>query len=85
MLGYYKSQLSTSLCLTTYKEKKMRLIKLKEVLEVTGLSRAYTYRLMADNQFPKSVSLGARSVAWVEAEVQDWILERIAARDEAIV
>jgi len=36
---------------------------------------------MNDGVFPKSVSLGVRSVAWVESEVQDWILDKIALRD----
>ncbi|MEZ8076863.1 helix-turn-helix transcriptional regulator [Vibrio sp. FF112] len=60
----------------------MRLIRLKEVLDMTGLSRAHMYKLMAGEKFPKSVSLGLRSVAWVESELQDWILERVAERDE---
>lgn len=62
----------------------MRLIRLKEVLDNTGLSRAYMYKLMAEGKFPKSVSLGFRSVAWVESEVQDWILERVTERDELL-
>ncbi|NMV12077.1 AlpA family phage regulatory protein, partial [Vibrio parahaemolyticus] len=32
----------------------MRLIRLKEVLGNTGLSRAYMYKLMAEGKFPKS-------------------------------
>ncbi|HGS5146677.1 helix-turn-helix transcriptional regulator [Vibrio diabolicus] len=59
----------------------MRLIRLKEVIEKTGLSRAYVYKLMAAGSFPKSVSLGYRCVAWVESEVEDWVLERISERD----
>ncbi|EGR05067.1 prophage CP4-57 regulatory family protein [Vibrio cholerae HE-40] len=51
---------------------------------MTGLSRAYMYKLMADKKFPKSVSLGFRSVAWLESEIQDWIFERVAERDERI-
>lgn len=56
-----------------------RLLHLKEVLNRTSLSRSHTYRLVAEGTFPASVSLGSR-VAWVEAEVQDWIDARIAAR-----
>jgi len=36
---------------------------------------------MAEDDFPPNVSLGARSVAWVEQEVEDWIFSRIAQRD----
>jgi len=59
----------------------MRLIKLSEVINITGLGRSCIYNYMNDGVFPKSVSLGVRSVAWVESEVQDWILDKIALRD----
>ena len=59
----------------------MRLIKLKEVMDCTGLGRSTIYNYIADKTFPKPVSLGLRAVAWVESEVQDWIKERIEERD----
>jgi prophage regulatory protein len=58
-----------------------KLIKLKAVMDCTGLGRSTVYNYIAENQFPKPVSLGLRAVAWVESEVQDWILARIEARD----
>ncbi|WP_342607420.1 AlpA family transcriptional regulator [Vibrio tritonius] len=59
----------------------MKFLKLKEVMEMTAMSRSNVYKMMSEGRFPQSVSLGARAVAWVESEVQDWILERIAQRD----
>lgn len=59
----------------------MRIIRLKEVMDTTGLARATVYKFMALGTFPESVPLGDRCVGWVESEVQDWILERIAQRD----
>lgn len=59
----------------------MRLIRLKEVIDCTGLARSTIYKYIDEGTFPKSVSLGDRAVAWVESEVQEWILERIEARD----
>lgn len=59
----------------------MKFLKLKEVMEMTAMSRSNVYKMMNEGRFPQSVSLGARAVAWVESEVQDWILERIAQRD----
>ncbi|GAA4045310.1 AlpA family phage regulatory protein [Parerythrobacter jejuensis] len=56
----------------------MRLIRLPEVRHKTGLSRS---RIYADETFPKRVPLGARGVAWVEAEIEEWIQERIERRD----
>lgn len=63
----------------------MRLLRLKEVIACTGLARATVYKYIKQGTFPASVSLGDRAVAWVESEVQDWILEKIALRDEAEV
>ncbi|WP_230389316.1 helix-turn-helix transcriptional regulator [Vibrio nitrifigilis] len=46
------------------------LIRLKEVMAMTGLSRSYVYQLIGQGYFPQSISLGARAVAWVQSEVQ---------------
>ena len=51
----------------------MRFLKLKEVMQKTALSRSAIYRKMNEEDFPKSVSLGDRAVAWVESEVVDWM------------
>lgn len=56
----------------------MRIIRLPEVLNKTGLSRSRVY---ADENFPKRVKLGKRSVGWYEAEVHDWMQERIESRE----
>ncbi|HCH5614367.1 TPA: AlpA family transcriptional regulator [Vibrio parahaemolyticus] len=58
-----------------------RLIRLKEVMHLTGLGRATVYRYMKDGIFPCSVSLGGGAIAWNEVEIQAWILERIEERD----
>jgi prophage regulatory protein len=62
----------------------VRLIRLPEVLHLTGLSRTHIYRLEAAGQFPARVKLGAAAspssgTAWVESDVQQWIADRIAA------
>ncbi|PSU12309.1 AlpA family transcriptional regulator [Photobacterium gaetbulicola] len=61
-----------------------RLIRIKEVLAVTGLSRSSLYKQISEGRFPTSVSLGERSVAWIESEVQGWIGDKISIRDNAI-
>lgn len=58
-----------------------KLLKLKDVLAITGLSRSYVYGLAQQDLFPKPVKLSERSSAWVEAEVAEWIEGRIALRD----
>ena len=59
----------------------MKLMRLKEVMQATGLGRSTLYKYMAAGQFPEPVPLGGRSVAWVQDEVESWILARIEERD----
>lgn len=59
----------------------MRLIKLKTVMDSTGLARSTVYKFIAEGRFPKPVKLGVRMVAWVEEEVEEWILSKISLRD----
>jgi len=61
----------------------MRIIRLKEVIDSTGLARSTIYKYISENTFPKPVSLGDRCVGWVDSEVHDWILARIEERDHA--
>ncbi|ELZ1191566.1 TPA: AlpA family transcriptional regulator [Vibrio cholerae] len=61
-------------------ENNIRLIRFREVLTMTGLSRSSLYRFIEENQFPTQVQLGGRAVAWVEGEVQEWIAQRITNR-----
>lgn len=54
-----------------------RLIRMKEVLLRTGLTRGGVYARMARKEFPGSVSLGGRAVAWLESDITAWVRERI--------
>ncbi|MCQ3000714.1 AlpA family transcriptional regulator [Pseudomonas syringae] len=63
----------------------MRIIRLKDVIDFTGLGRSTVYKYISEGTFPKPVSLGDRCVGWVEGEVHDWILARIEERDLAEV
>lgn len=54
----------------------MKLIRLPEVCNLTGLSRSSLYRAINAGLFPRSVQLGQRSVAWRLDQVEDWINSR---------
>lgn len=56
---------------------KPRFIRLPDVKTKTGLSRSTIYERMNDGTFPNAINLGGRSVAWIEAEIDDWILAQI--------
>ncbi|RTR38441.1 AlpA family transcriptional regulator [Shewanella canadensis] len=59
----------------------MKIIRLKKVIFKTDLSRSTIYELIAQDQFPKQLSLGPRCVGWIEQEIDDWLSEKAAARD----
>ena len=49
--------------------RRSRFMRLPEVVQLTGVSRSTIYRWMAHGEFPKQVSLGANTVAWLENEI----------------
>ena len=55
----------------------MKIIRLKQFLETTGLARSTIYKFIVAGTFPKSVSLNGQSVGWVDEEIQEWINARI--------
>lgn len=60
----------------------IRFIKLPEVKSKTGTSKSNIYALAQKGEFPKPVKLSERSSAWIESEVDQWIEDRIAQRDQ---
>ena len=52
------------------------ILRLKAVIRKTGLSRSSIYLYMKDKAFPKPISLGQRSVGWIEKDINDWIETR---------
>lgn len=59
-------------------EREERLLRMAEVRNRTALSRSAIYAYMATGAFPQPVSIGARSVAWIESDVKAWVAARIA-------
>jgi len=55
--------------------------RLPAVCEVTGLSKATIYRLLAREAFPPRVKLSPRCVGWRVADVDTWLAARVAERD----
>ena len=64
---------------TTAVKNPLRILRLRQVIERTGLSRSTIYDHISIGEFPKQISLGPRSVGWVESEIEEWIANRIEA------
>ena len=58
------------------------ILRIPEVKRYTGLSRSTIYLRIAEGTFPKPISLGGRAVGWLEAEIQQWLEQRIEASRE---
>ena len=63
---------------------KIRVLRLPEVCEITGLCRSSIYQMEAERRFPKRVKIGTRSVGWIESEVQTWLCQRIENSRKAV-
>jgi prophage regulatory protein len=50
-----------------------RILRLKSVLQQTGLSRSTLYRKIQDGTFPRQIKIAARCAGWRQSAVQDWL------------
>jgi prophage regulatory protein len=53
-----------------------RLLRLPEVMRVTGMRRVTIWRNERAGKFPRRVRLGIRAIGWRESEISRWIAER---------
>lgn len=53
------------------------IIRLKDVIKRTALSRSTIYALMSKGQFPKQVQITERCIGWSEDTIHNWILKKL--------
>jgi prophage regulatory protein len=58
----------------------MKFLRIRQVMQATGLSRMTIYRLELAGKFPNRRRLSENSVAWLEADISEWIDSRPVAR-----
>lgn len=49
------------------------MLRLPEVLKVTGMKRATLYKAVREGQFPAPFRVYGRSVAWRREEIEVWM------------
>jgi prophage regulatory protein len=59
---------------------RIRILRLGQVIQATGLGKTKIYELQATGDFPMRVQITSHSVGWVEEEIQYWLAHRIANR-----
>ena len=57
----------------------MRLIKLPEVVRLTGVPESSVYWRISRGEFPRSLKIGQRAAAWNSDEIEAWIAAKVAA------
>lgn len=60
-------------------QRRLAVLRRRQVEARTGLGRSTLYALMADGRFPAPIRLSANTVGWLEHEIEAWIAERAKA------
>ena len=68
--------------MTREEKEEEQFLRIREVLRLTGLSRATLYVMVNENQFPVPVRLRARAVAWRASQIREWMDTRPDATPE---
>ena len=59
-----------------------RLLRRRQVEEITSMSRSSIYRLMQEGEFPRPVKVGSAAVRWRSSDITEWLESRPVARGE---
>lgn len=63
--------------MTEQRNNRVMILRRRQVEQRTGLSRSTIYLRVAQGNFPKAVSFGARAVGWLESEIEEWLNSRV--------
>ena len=59
-----------------------RIVRLPEVETKTGYKHSTIYRRISEGTFPAPIRLGPKAVGWLQEELDSWIADRVAERDQ---
>lgn len=61
-----------------------KFLRLAEVQRRVPYSRSTIYLKVSRGEFPAPINLGARAVAWLESDIDNWIASRIGESRAAV-
>ena len=61
-----------------------KILRMRTVLERTGLSRSTLYRKMKCGTFPSQVQLSEHCCGWRESAINRWISDPMSYRDDCV-
>ena len=53
-----------------------RILRIKDILEITGMSNSTIYEMIKSNEFPRPKRLGKRAVGWLSDDIKNWLDSR---------
>ncbi len=59
-----------------------RLLRRRQVEEITGMSRSAIYKRMQEGEFPRPVRIGPSAVRWRTSDIAAWVESRPVATGE---
>ena len=69
--------------MTTTTLDELAILRLADVIRLTGLCKSSIYQMMKDGTFPRRIALGCRSVGWMACDIRDWLHARRIGRDNS--
>lgn len=60
----------------TQENQNTTILRLPAVKKMTGLPTSTIYYMMAKKEFPANIKLGYRSVGWLQADIESWIISK---------
>jgi len=57
----------------------LKIYRIKEVCDITGLSRSSVYKLIRLGLFPSGIKLTHRSSGWSNEQLEDWLRAKVKA------
>ena len=61
-----------------------RIIRLKTVLDRTGLSRSTLYRKITEGTFPPQLKISVHGAGWHESSINQWIADPVRWHDTSV-
>jgi prophage regulatory protein len=62
---------------SNHKNMTHKILRIPQVMEMTGQSRSNIYLLMGKGNFPKSIKISERSIGWLQSEIVLWIESKL--------
>ncbi|MBU2071706.1 helix-turn-helix transcriptional regulator [Rheinheimera maricola] len=50
---------------------------MKDVTEIVGMHRSTIYKRINEGSFPKAISIGGRSIRFLESSIRQWMLKNV--------